>query len=302
MAVSQQTRALEKKALTSLIVGAIVIALAPIFVRLSEVDPIATAFYRMALALPFFVMWGLVSQSKGVAIDWRKIALPKSRLTWVAGFCFAGDLALWHWSIHYTSVANATLMANLAPIFVTLFAFVVLRHRFKWSFIFGIAAALLGAVLLIQGGLSFGTGSLLGDGLGIATAMFYAGYIIAVSELRKSESTFSVMLSTTWVSSLFLLPLMVMTESQFVPNSSYAWMVLILLALLPQCLGQGLIAFGMAHLPAAYSSISLLVQPVAAALLAWSLLNEGMGPVQIVGAVVVLAAITFCHRSRRTLD
>ena len=291
--------ALEQKALVSLIFGAVIIALAPIFVRLSELDPIATAFYRMALALPFFIFWGAISQRWGQKVAWRHAFLPKKRLTWLAGFCFAGDLALWHWSIHFTSVANATLMANLAPIFVTLFAFVVFRHRFKLSFLLGIAAALIGAVLLIQGGLSFGTGSLLGDGLGIATAMFYAGYILAVSELRKEESTFSVMLSTTWVSTLFLLPLMLATESNVLPTSSNAWGVLVLLALLPQCLGQGLIAYGMAHLPAAYSSISLLVQPVAAAILAWSLLNEGMGPVQVLGAIVVLAAIAVCHRSRR---
>src|SRR5690242_7592949 len=96
----------------ALFVGATFIALSPIFVRLSDVGPTASAFWRVALAAP--LLWPLVLASRrgGEAV------LPWKWLL-AAGAAFAGDLAFWHWSIRFTSVANATLLANLAAPFVT---------------------------------------------------------------------------------------------------------------------------------------------------------------------------------------
>ena len=62
--------------------------------------------------------------------------------------------------------------------------------------------------------------------------------------------------------------------------------------------GQGLIAYALAHLPAAFSSVSLLFQPVMAALFAWLLLAEPLVPLQIAGGVVVLAGIYLARRGR----
>src|SRR2546421_8423887 len=103
--------------LAALLLGAACIALSPIFVRLSEAGPTATAFWRVALAVP--ALWLLYALK------------PKARLgrytgkwwlLFAAGFAFAGDLGFWHSSIKLTSVANSTLLANLAAIFVTLAA------------------------------------------------------------------------------------------------------------------------------------------------------------------------------------
>ena len=97
-------------AFVALLTGAVGIAFAPIFVRLSEVGPGATAFYRVLFALPVLWLWRLRERAcpgaprrPSVAAEYRQLA--------VAGLLFAGDLALWHWSIKRTSVANATLFA-----------------------------------------------------------------------------------------------------------------------------------------------------------------------------------------------
>jgi drug/metabolite transporter (DMT)-like permease len=80
------------------------------------------------------------------------------------------------------------------------------------------------------------------------------------------------------------------------PQSATGWLVLAGLALIPHIAGQSLIAYGFAHLPAAFSSVSLLLQPVLAALYAWVLLGEAVGPVQILGGLVVLAGIYLARR------
>ena len=67
-------------------------------------------------------------------------------------------------------------------------------------------------------------------------------------------------------------------------------------ALVPHIAGQSLIAYGFAHLPAAFSSVSLLLQPVLATIYAWALLGEAVGPVQMLGGLVVLAGIYLAKR------
>jgi drug/metabolite transporter (DMT)-like permease len=80
------------------------------------------------------------------------------------------------------------------------------------------------------------------------------------------------------------------------PVTTQGWATLAGLALVSHAAGQGLIAYALAHLPAAFSSVSLLFQPVMAAAFAWLLLSEGLAPLQVAGGVVVLAGIYLARR------
>ena len=85
----------------------------------------------------------------------------------VSGMFFAFDLVSWHWSIRYTSVTNATFLANLAPIVVTVAAWLIFRERITTTFLSGMALSLVGAALLVRASLSFGGSHPLGDALGV---------------------------------------------------------------------------------------------------------------------------------------
>ncbi len=84
---------------------------------------------------------------------------------------------------------------------------------------------------------------------------------------------------------------------QILPQTTTGWINVIALALIAQAAGQSLIAYAMAHLPATFSSVGLLWQPVAAALLAWVLIGETMGTLQFAGGLLVLAGIAIARRS-----
>lgn len=279
-------------ALGALLLGATCIALSPIFVRLSEAGPTATAFWRVALAVPaLWILYLLKARARTQRYS------GKWPLLLAAGFAFAGDLAFWHTSIKLTSVANSTLLANLASIFVTLAAWMFLKHKPTRLFLAGLAAALIGVGLLVHTSLSFSSTGLLGDALGVVTAMFYAGYILAVKGLRdRGETTLHLMAVTSTVTALFLLPVALASGEPMLPSSAFGWGMLIGLALISHAAGQGLIAYALAHLPAAFSSVSLLFQPVMAALFAWLLLSEGLVPLQIAGGIVVLFGIYLARR------
>jgi len=279
-------------ALGALLLGATCIALSPIFVRVSEAGPTATAFWRVALAVP--VLWLLYWLKPRVG---AKRYSGKWPLLLAAGLAFAGDLAFWHTSIQLTSVANSTLLANLASIFVTLAAWTFLKQKPTRLFLAGLAAALVGVGLLVHTSLAFSSSGLVGDALGVVTAMFYAGYILAVKGLRdRGETTLHLMAVTSTITALLLFPVALGSGEPMLPSSAFGWWVLIGLALISHAAGQGLIAYALAHLPAAFSSVSLLFQPVMAALFAWLLLAEALVPLQIAGGIVVLFGIYLARR------
>src|SRR5262245_30911146 len=165
---SRQARA-RTLAIVALLAGATCIGTSALFVKVSETGPVSTAFWRVSLALPFLWVWARLDQRSAASVQ----NSPRG-LMFAAGFLFAGDLAVWHSSIVLTSVANATLLANLAPIFVTLAAWFLWRRKPTLMFLTGLVAALTGVLLLIGGDFSHTGKALLGDILGVVTAMFYA--------------------------------------------------------------------------------------------------------------------------------
>lgn len=212
-------------------------------------------------------------------------------------FLFAGDLAFWHWSLQFTSVANATLLATFAPIYVTLGSFLLFGERFSRLFLFGMALAIAGAGVLMGRSFTVGFDNLLGDVLGAVTGVFFGLYILTVGRLRARFSTATIMLWSTAACALALLPVTLAAGEGFLAATARGWLVLAALALVVHVIGQGLIAYALAHLPAAFSSVSLLIEPTVAALLAWMLFAEALGPVQAAGALVILVGIYLCRRA-----
>ena len=277
-------------AFAALLAGAAAIAFAPIFVRLSDTGPTASAFWRVALSIAPLWLWVFVSprEPAGGPLPWKALVF--------AGLFFAADLGVWHLSIVYTSVANSTLEANLAPIFVTLGAWLLWRARVTRLFLGALVMTLAGAVLLVGPNVQLGGRTLLGDALGVLTAMFYAGYMLALKSATGTASTARIMAINTTVAAIALLPYALLTTAAMLPQGVHGWLVLGALALIAQVAGQSLIAFGFAHLPASFSSVSLLLQPVLAALYAWAILGEGMGALQMAGGAIVLAGIYLARR------
>jgi drug/metabolite transporter (DMT)-like permease len=278
--------------LIALFSGAICIALSPIWVRVSEVGPTASAFWRVFLAVP--LLWVLFLSLKTKE---KKIIPPHWGIMLAAGVAFAGDLAFWHWSIRFTSVANSTLLANLASIFVTLAAWILWKQRPSATFLAGLAAALAGVGLLVRASLGSSPTALLGDGLGLVTALFYAWYLLSVKGLRdRGAATLQLMAVTTTLTAGILLPVALASGEALLPPTATGWLKLLGLAWISHAAGQGLIAYALAHLRAGFSSVGLLLQPVMAALFAWVLLGEPLSALQVAGGLVVLAGIALARR------
>lgn len=284
-------------ALLALLIGGTAIGFAGIMMRLSDVNPVASAFWRLALAAPLLWIWAWSVKRQDEAAGMRTdFTLPLA----LAGIYFAGDMAFWHLSLHYTTVSNATLLSNLAPVVIAFWLWLVHRMRFARLFVIGIVTALAGAILLVSPNVSFGatsgTGRMFGDGMGFISAVFYAFYQLSIKDARDRYSTARLMAWSSTFSALALLPFALLSDGQFFPAELAGWLPLIGLALIAQIGGQTVIAYASAHLPASLSSVGLLVQPLIATVAAWMLFGEAVAPVQVMGGVLLLWGIYLCKR------
>jgi drug/metabolite transporter (DMT)-like permease len=280
--------------LAVLLLGAVLISFSGILAKVSELGPTATGFHRLFLALPIFWLW-MAGEARG-----NPEVLPRRPGDWwllaLCGLFLAGDLVFWHWSVHMTNIANATLLANSAPIFVTLAGWLLFGQRFSLLFLLGLALAIAGAVVLV--GISFGEGErpFLGDLMASAVGVFYAGYILLVERLRGRLSTATVMGISGIATCLGLLAVAVASGESLTAHTLHGWLALFALAWLCQVGGQSAITWSLAHLPAAFGALAMLINPVAAALFAWAILGERIGPLQAAGGAVVLFGIMLARQ------
>ena len=100
-----------------------------IFVKLSELGPITTAFYRILLAMPLAILWARFSVAPRPRAGFWNVPRGDFMLLAVSGAFLAFDLILWHISFHYTTVANANLLANLVPFVVVPMSWFLFRVR-----------------------------------------------------------------------------------------------------------------------------------------------------------------------------
>ena len=285
----------EGRAFLCLLAGGCCIAFAPIFVRLSDTGPVASAFWRVALAAP--LLWLLLWRSSP-SLGRAQGEGHSFGAVFLAGLFFALDLGFWHWSIVWTSVANSTLLANLAPIWVTVAGWLLWKQKVTRLFLVGMFVALAGMFVLVGPNFAIGGTRLAGDALAAFTAIFYGSYMLAIKRARDAKaSTARLMAWSTTITAVILLPFALFSPQPMLPGSASGWLVLFGLAIVTQILGQGLIAYAFAHLPASLSSVSLLIQPVVAAFVAWLLFAEAVGPAQWIGGAIVLAGIWIARKA-----
>ncbi len=288
-------------AMVALVLGALAIGASPILVRWAEVGPFAAAFWRVALALPPLLVWALwEEQARFGRVRLLPVMAPRTLGVLVlAGLLFAGDLTFWHLSILNTSVANATLLANFSPVIVTLGAWWLLGEHIGPRFLMGLGAAMLGAVLLMGASFQMDPENLSGDLYGLITACFFGSYVLAVRLLRGSMGAAALMFWSGVVTAATLLVVSLVMGDAFWPQSTEGWLVLLALAWVSHAGGQGMLAYALGHLPASFSSLVILLEPIAAALLGWALLAEAVTWGQALGGAVVLAGVMLARRASR---
>jgi drug/metabolite transporter (DMT)-like permease len=268
--------------------GVVAIALSGILAKWTTIPGEASALWRMLIAAAVLLPWWLWHRP-------ARLPLPATALATFGGVFFGVDIALYHIALQMTSVANATLLAHAAPLWVALGALVFFRERLPLLFWLGMAMAAAGVVLVMSAGfanLTLGSG----DALAITASLFYAGYLVTTERARTRLPAVTVFMFSLLGSVAVLLPLCFVLGTPLTGYSGQTWALLAALALVPQLGGWFAISYALGHLRATVVSVSLLSQPVLTALLGVPLLGEYLAARQVVGGLLVLAGIYFVNR------
>jgi len=281
----------------ALVLGALAMAISPTFVRLAEVGPFASAFWRAAGALPLLWLWAAY-EARSAGEPLRTTFSIDTPIV-IAGLAFAGDLLFWHLAILHTTVANATFLANLAPVWVALGSGWLIGEAVGRRTAWGLLICVAGIIVLVGTSYSFAPERLLGDACGVVTSLFFGIYFLAVRRGRRaSTGAGRTVFLTALITSLALLIVALLFEDRMLPDTPGGAAALAGLALVSHAGGQGFLIYALGHLPAAFSSLVIFIEAPSAALFGWIFLGEPMTLLQIAGGALILLGIAAARPER----
>ena len=285
-------------AFAALMIGAIGFALTPNIVRLSDVGPIATGFWRAVFAFPLMLALSRIEKGRDPV---PPAPLRPRDYGWLAfaSLTMVADLILFPSSVHYTSIANASLLGGLNPIIVTIGAAFLFGERITPLFVVGMAMALVGTTLLVEAGPAALAGFNVGDALALASAFSFAFYTLGLKQLRGRLKTGTVVVWNMGIAALCLLPAAAIAGETLVPKSAAGWATLVGFAVAVDLVARSAYTFSFARLPASFNAVGMLSFPVIAALIAWVLFGEALSWQQGGAAAIVLAGIGIAQRTAR---
>ena len=284
----------ERAARICAVLGALAIAWSSILVKLSHASPSTAAIFRCAYAAPVLLVLALREDRRYGARSWRD-----RRAAIAAGAFMAIDLVLWHHSIEDVGAGLATVLANIQVVFVPLIAWALLSERPSNRLLLGLPITLLG-VVLISGVLehgAYGADPGAGTAYGVAAGISYVGVLLllrrgGVDLRRPAGPLFDMTLTAALIAAAIGA---VWGDARFIPVFPGAWW-LITLALTSQVMGWLLITISLPRLPAALTSLLLMIQPIGSMILGAVIFAESPSVLQLLGVLVVLGAVVYATR------
>jgi len=279
----------------SLIIGIICISFSPIFVKLAVAPPITSGFYRIFIAWLFLAPYCIYKKQLKISRNDLLIAI-------VGGVVFGADIAVWNISLMKISATISTLVANLAPVWVGLLSFLILRKKSGVLFWVGTWIAIFGMIILVGYQhilhLQFNIGLV----YALIASLFYAIYIMITKGILRKISTITFMFYNMLGASVFLLMICLFQHNELLHFLTPTWLNLLGMGLICQLAGWITINYSLNYLDATKVSISLLSQTVIAGFWATFFLNERLGFQEIAGSIIVLAGIAITFLKKRQLN
>ncbi|MEY4238159.1 MAG: hypothetical protein RL339_760 [Pseudomonadota bacterium] len=275
----------------ALLGGNVALALGPMWVRLADSGPVSAGFWRLALAVPFFVLLARANRQP-------LTGAPRTVLWGVlaGGVFFALDLSSWHLGIELTKLGNATLFGNAGSILIAAWGLIALRRWPRTPEWLAFGAAIVGSAVLLGRSLQIDHTTLIGDLLCLLAGFLYTFYILLAQRGRAVLGSWALLF---W-SSLIGLPVMagiaLLLGEPFWPTN---WGPVIALSITSQLIGQGLLVYALRHFPPLVIGLALLTQPTVSVAIGWIWFNEVLGPLDLLGMALVAAGLVLARVAER---
>jgi drug/metabolite transporter (DMT)-like permease len=277
-----ERRARRATGLGLLTVTTVVWGVVPLVLKQVDMPTLAFASYRLWVGVALYAMI--------YAVSGRRPSWAALRATALGGVCFAGDIALTFTAFRLTSVANATIIGALAPVFITLGAVRWFGERLGRRVAIAIGISFLGVALVAVGSQGTPSWSPVGDAAAALSALTWTAYWLFSKRARETVDAVDYMASVMLVSAIVVTILAIVTGTSLAAPDAADWTWVLLIALVPGLMGHLSVAWSHRYVEAWLGSLLLQLQPVIGTVAAWIVLGERITPLTAVGGATVVAA------------
>ncbi|MBI4187592.1 MAG: DMT family transporter [Chloroflexi bacterium] len=270
-----------------LFAGVLSVSFAATFIRLADAPPLVIAAYRMTIASVILIPIASVKSLRNVdrlsGRDWRLVLL--------SSVFIALHFGLWITSLSYTSIASSVILVTSHPAFVAVLSYFLWGEKLNKLTMGGIVIALLGVVIINYGGFAFSQRAILGDLLALAAAFSMGAYLIIGGQLRERIGILNYLTIINAGAAMILLAVTALLGYRFFGYSSGTYLMLLLLALVPQLIGHSCLNLAVRLMPVTFVSVAILGEPIGATLLGSLILKEMPTVNEIIGGLLILGGI-----------
>jgi len=267
-------------------IGALSVSTSAILVKWANAPAAVTAFYRLFLTVlimtPFFIKY---------IPELRRITKRDWLYSVISGVLLAFHFIVWFESLNYTSVTSSVVLVTLQPLFAFIGAYIFFKERLTLGAILSGSLAIMGSVVISWGDFQVSGKALFGDILALLACVMVTGYWLFGQDLRKRLSLMTYTYVVYGVSSITLFLYVIVLQHPLFSYSKTDWACFFLLAIVPTLLGHSLMNWSVKWVSAATISMSILIEPVGASVLAYFLLGETIQLSQWIGGFFILTGI-----------
>jgi drug/metabolite transporter (DMT)-like permease len=275
------------KLFLTMFIGVLAISFAAIFIRLADAPPLVIATYRLTIASLILVPIASVKSVRGL----KRVSKRDILLILLSSVFLALHFWLWITSLSYTSIASSVVLVTSHPAFVAVISYFLWGERLNRLTIGGIVIALSGVVFINYNGFTFSSQTLLGDLLALIAGFSMGAYLIIGRQLRVRIDILSYLTLIYVGAAVILLVATVISGYSLFGYSPSTYIMMILLALIPQLLGHSFLNLAIRMVPVTLVSVSILGEPVGATLLGYIILKEIPSFGEIIGGLLILGGI-----------
>jgi DME family drug/metabolite transporter len=265
--------------------------------QVNAIDPLilsqGRATFSFLVLLPILM---LLRGRHGLRLPVRDL----SQLFLIGILGVAASNYFYYLAIQRTNVATAIIVQYTAPIWVLLYTVARRLQKPTLQQVAAVGLAVTGIALVIG---VFGGGGLRLDAVGLFAALLaafsFAFYNIGGHDILARRDRWIVLLYTTCSASLFWLVVNPPWRLIAAHYSAAQWLFLLLFSLLSVLAPFAFYFAGLQHLEPTRAIVVSCLEPVFSIVIAAIALGELMRPLQVIGIVFVLAAITVVQLPNR---
>lgn len=287
----------------ALLLGVIAVSFAAIFIRVSQeegVPSLVIAAGRLIIASLILTPIALTRYPQ----ELRQLERRDLLFCLLSGAVLAVHFATWISSLEFTSVVASVVLVTTNPLFVALLSLPLLGERVSRPVAIGIVLAFIGGVIVAISGDAGDpptrSAPLLGNALAIMGALAASIYLLIGRRVRGKLSLIPYIWLVYGTGALVLATVVLLSNLSFFGYSTLGYLGIVAMAIFPQLLGHSSFNYALGHLPAAFVSLVILVEPIGSAILAIIFLGEVPGELVIVGAAFILVGVGVATRRNPT--